>query len=87
MTNMRQITVYKTPTCGTCSAVLNRLRAEGITPEIIDLTEHPDRLAELKSHFNVDIIQVPLIQWGTRYENIAGFTQLLSDYKEHAAAA
>jgi len=85
---MRTLTLYSTTTCATCSVAGRRLDAAGIPHEkvILDLPESAESLAELKKTLRSDIIQVPLLQWGTRYENIAGLTALINDYKEASTA-
>lgn len=52
-----------TPTCGTCKMAGKRLVAAGVDLEVIDLTEHPDLLAELKRRLGKaahEQVQVPL---------------------------
>lgn len=58
-----KIKLYTTPTCGTCKMAGRRLDAAGADVEIVDLTEHPDLLDELKRRLNKgpsEQIQVPL---------------------------
>lgn len=58
-----KIKLYSTPSCGTCKMAGRRLKAAGADVEIIDLTEHPDLLDELKRRLNkgpAEQIQVPL---------------------------
>lgn len=60
-----RIKLYTTPTCGTCKMAGRRLDGVGADVEIIDLTEHPDLLAELKARLGrgpSDQIQVPLFE-------------------------
>ena len=60
-----KIKLYTTPTCGTCRVAVRRLDDSGADVEIIDLTEHPDLLEELKRRLGVgptDPIQVPLFE-------------------------
>lgn len=60
-----KITVNTTPTCQTCKMAAKRLKAAGAEVTLIDLTEHPDLLAELKRRRGVgpsDPIQVPLFE-------------------------
>lgn len=60
-----KIKLYTTPTCGTCKMAGRRLNAAGADVEIIDLTEHPDLLDELKRRLNkgpAEQIQVPLFE-------------------------
>lgn len=60
-----KIKLYTTPTCGTCKMAGRRLDATGAEVEIIDLTEHPDLLDELKRRLNkgpAEQIQVPLFE-------------------------
>ncbi|URM87438.1 NrdH-like glutaredoxin [Microbacterium phage DustyDino] len=57
-----KITVYKTPTCATCTMAAKRLIAAGADVELVDLTEHPDVLLEIKVKLGVAPdapIQVP----------------------------
>ncbi|AXH50191.1 NrdH-like glutaredoxin [Microbacterium phage Musetta] len=57
-----KITVYKTPTCATCTMAAKRLIAAGADVELVDLTENPEILLELKAKLGVapaDPIQVP----------------------------
>lgn len=57
-----KITVYTTPTCQTCKMAARRLDAAGADVELVDLTENPDILLELKAKLGVapaDPIQVP----------------------------
>lgn len=60
-----KITLYTTPTCGTCKMAGRRLDNAGADLNIVDLTEHPDLLAELKARLDkgpTDQIQVPLFE-------------------------
>ena len=60
-----KIKLYSTPTCGTCKMAGRRLDKCGADVEIIDLTEHPDLLEELKARLGkgpAEQIQVPLFQ-------------------------
>lgn len=60
-----KIKLYTTPTCGTCKMAGRRLDSAGADVEIIDLTEHPDLLDELKRRLNkgpAEQIQVPLFE-------------------------
>lgn len=60
-----KIKLYTTPTCGTCKMAAKRLDASGVDVDIIDLTEHPDLLDELKRRLGkgpAEQIQVPLFQ-------------------------
>lgn len=76
------ITQYTTPTCATCKVAGKRLVAAGVDVEVIDLTEHPDILAELKSRLDRDIIQVPLfIDESDDVFDITGLPQLLERAK------
>lgn len=57
-----KITVYTTPTCQTCKMAARRLDAAGADVELVDLTENPEILLELKAKLGVapaDPIQVP----------------------------
>lgn len=55
-----KIKLHTTPTCATCKVAGRRLEAAGVDVDLIDLTEHPDLLAELKSRLQRDVVQVPL---------------------------
>lgn len=60
-----KIKLYTTPTCGTCKMAGRRLDASGADVEIVDLTEHPDLLDELKRRLGkgpAEQIQVPLFE-------------------------
>lgn len=60
-----KIKLYTTPTCGTCKMAGRRLNSAGADVEIIDLTEHPDLLDELKRRLGkgpAEQIQVPLFE-------------------------
>lgn len=60
-----KIKLYTTPTCGTCKMAGKRLDKAGADVEIVDLTEHPDLLAELKRRLGqgpAGQIQVPLFE-------------------------
>ena len=57
--------MYKTLTCGVCAMAGKRLDKAGADVDVIDLTEHPDLLEELKRRRGVgpsDPIQVPLFE-------------------------
>lgn len=64
--------------------VERRLTAAGIPFEklVLDLPENAEHLAELKRRLETDIITVPLLQWGSRLENLTGLSTLITDYKE-----
>lgn len=58
-----KITVNTTPTCATCKMAVKQLEAAGVEVNLVDLTEHPDLLLELKTRLGVGPdapIQVPL---------------------------
>lgn len=58
-----KITVNSTPTCQTCKMAARRLDEAGANVNIVDLTEHPDLLLELKKRLKVapdSPIQVPI---------------------------
>lgn len=80
----RTVTLYSTTTCSTCRVAEARLKAAGITPKkvVLDLPENAERLAELKRIRETDIINVPLIQYGTTYRQIDGLTDIINQHKE-----
>lgn len=45
-----QIAVYKSPTCGCCSAWVDHVEDAGFHP----LVKHPDNLSDIKDQFNVE---------------------------------
>lgn len=45
---MKKIKIYSYAKCSTCRQALKFLAAHGVQPEIIDITEHPPQISELK---------------------------------------
>lgn len=86
---MRQIVIHSTTTCQPCKTVKKRLDAAGIPFEevILDLPENAEYLATLKRRLEREIIQTPLIQFGSKFGTIADLTQIVADYKAQAAVA
>lgn len=59
------ITMYTTPTCGTCKMAARRIEGAGIALNITDLTTAPDLLDALKAELGVapsSQIQVPIFR-------------------------
>lgn len=59
-----KIKLYTTPTCGTCKMAAKRLEKKADV-EVIDLTEHPDLLDNLKRRLDkgpAEQIQVPIFE-------------------------
>lgn len=76
-----KIKLYTTPTCGTCKMASRRLSSAGADVDVIDLTEHPDLLAELKRRLGqgpAGQIQVPLFEYdgGEAIFNITHLSEL-----------
>lgn len=60
-----KIKLYTTPTCGTCKMAAKRLESKAVDLEVIDLTEHPDLLDNLKRRLDkgpAEQIQVPIFE-------------------------
>lgn len=81
-----RVTVNTTPTCNTCKMAAKRLDAAGVDVTLVDLTEHPDLLLELKARLNVSPdspIQVPLFQdENDEIFDITGLGKLLERAKQ-----
>jgi glutaredoxin len=66
---MKKITVYTTPTCQPCKAVIRKLEREGLEPLVVDLT-HPEQvltLLDVKARLGVgpvDPIRTPIVEVG-----------------------
>ncbi len=84
---MKTITVHSTTTCATCKTVMRRLDSLGIPYDkvILDLPENAEYLADLKVRRQTDIINVPLIQYGSTYRQIDGLTDIINQYEEDRA--
>ena len=81
---MSIITLYSTTTCATCAVAERRLKAAGIVPTkvVLDLPENAAALAALKARLKTDIINVPLIEFGTEFRQIDGLTDIITKHKE-----
>lgn len=57
------VTVYTTPNCVQCNATKKHLERRGIGFEVVDLSEHPDKLNEFVS---MGLSTAPIVDTGTR---------------------
>ncbi|WNO26458.1 NrdH-like glutaredoxin [Microbacterium phage BabyDaisy] len=73
------VTLYTTPTCGTCKVAERQLTAADIPFEKVDLTEHPDTLAELKERLNVATLQLPIIGYQNELLTIVDLRGIIED--------
>ncbi|QDH93453.1 NrdH-like glutaredoxin [Microbacterium phage Arroyo] len=73
------VTLYTTPTCGTCKVAERQLDAADILFEKVDLTEHPDTLAELKERLNVTTLQLPIIGYQGELLTIVDLRGIIED--------
>ena len=72
------VTLYSTPTCSPCLVLGKRLDAAGVNWEKVDLTENPDRLADLKARRQSETIQTPILEFEGELFDITGFREVLS---------
>ena len=63
MSAVNELTIFTTPTCGPCRAVKTRFEKAGLPLTIVDLTENPEILADLKRRLDVPQVQTPLFEW------------------------
>lgn len=66
--NNPTLTIYTTPNCPSCRLTRQALDRAGLTYEVIDLSEHPDLVEQLRSE---GLLQAPVIDDGT--SRSAGF--------------
>lgn len=62
------VTVFSQPQCTQCMATYRGLDAKGIQYEVVELAEHPDRLAEVKA---LGYLRAPVVVAGD--EHWSGF--------------
>lgn len=72
------VTLYSTPTCSTCTMATRRLESAGLDVNKVDLTENPDKLAELKGARNSDVLQVPLFEFDGEIHDITGLGGIIA---------
>lgn len=73
------VTVYTTPNCVQCMTTKRQMDKLGIRYDVIDLTQHPDKLEEFreKGYTQAPIVTTDTKTWsGYRHEKI----QSLADY-------
>ncbi|QJD49853.1 NrdH-like glutaredoxin [Microbacterium phage AvGardian] len=76
------VTLYTTPTCGTCRVAENRLTAADVPFKKVDLTEHPDDLADIKERLGLapsDKVQLPIIGYQGELLTIADLRGVIED--------
>ncbi|AXH47329.1 NrdH-like glutaredoxin [Microbacterium phage Eden] len=56
------VTLYSTPTCARCKVAEAQLIKAGLLAAKVDLTEHPDKLAELKERLDVPMLDLPVLE-------------------------
>lgn len=71
------VTVYTTPTCAPCLVAKTRLKAAGITPNLVDLTTEPEVLQALKDRLDVPQVTTPLIEFRGELHTIAGLSAII----------
>jgi glutaredoxin len=88
LTPPKTIVIHSTTTCSTCRTAKRRLDSEGIPYDevILDLPENAEYLADLKRRREVDIINVPLIQYGSTYRQMDGLRTIIDTYREDHSA-
>jgi glutaredoxin len=76
------VTLYTTPTCGTCKVAERQLDAADIAFEKVDLTEHPDVLAGIKERLGLPPtakVQLPIIGYMGELLTIADLRGVIED--------
>ena len=73
------VTLYTSPTCGTCKVAERRLIAAGVDFELVDLTEHPAVLAEIKERLGGATVQLPVIGYAGELLTIADLRGVIED--------
>lgn len=74
------VTLYTTPTCGTCKVAERRLDAAGVAFEKVDLTEHPDALLDIKERLGIEPgqkVQLPVIGFEGELHTIVGLRDII----------
>ena len=76
------VILYTTPTCGTCKVAERRLDAADVAFEKVDLTEHPDVLADIKERLGLAPsakVQLPVIGYQGELLTIADLRGVIED--------
>lgn len=82
MTN--RITIFSGPTCPPCNVAKNRLKAEKIPFEEVDLSTDEEALSSLKLTLGVEKVNTPVIRYAGRHHTIVELTDIINRYKEAA---
>jgi glutaredoxin len=57
------VTLYSTPTCAPCRVAEKRLDAAGMLAAKVDLTQHPDKIEELKERLGTSTLTTPILEF------------------------
>ncbi|QDP45054.1 NrdH-like glutaredoxin [Microbacterium phage Stromboli] len=71
------VTLYTTPTCGTCKVAERRLDDAGVEFKKVDLTEHPDALLDIKERLGVEKVQLPVIGFEGELHTIVALRDII----------
>ncbi|QJD53445.1 NrdH-like glutaredoxin [Microbacterium phage Jovita] len=74
------VTLYTTPTCGTCKVAERRLDDAGVEFEKVDLTEHPDTLEDIRERLGIapgQKLQLPILGFEGELHTIVGLRDII----------
>lgn len=57
------VTLYSTPTCARCKVAENQLDRAGMLAGKVNLEENPEKLAELKERLDVQMLDLPVLEF------------------------
>lgn len=72
------VTLYSTPTCAPCRVAERRLAAAGLLAGKVDLTEHPDKVEELKERLGTPTLQTPIFEFHGELFGISDLPAILN---------
>jgi glutaredoxin len=79
--------MYKTPTCGTCAGVITRFEKEGLPLTVVDVSENPEKLAELKERLGSPTFRAPTFEWNGQLGSIVDLRGFEAELRAELVAA
>lgn len=80
------LTIYTTPTCAPCKAIMRQFDAAGIEYLPVDLSADEEALTKLKMVLGRDVIQTPLIRWRSEYHDISIVPEIKKAHQQGGTA-
>lgn len=79
----RELILYKTPTCSTCSMVMRRFDDAGLDYRVVNLEDEPDTAHDLRQ---AGFTQVPVIRWLGKLHTVVDLSAIIASAKEARTA-